>query len=107
MKVSGLHNALAALPPRKEPQYPLTRWPSGPRAGLNVLKRREEPLVLGGIQTADHPTCNTVTVPTIQTPKVRYKIYKNDYQFLWQIFVLKWSQNYKLKWMLKHAVSVT
>lgn len=46
-----------------------------------------------------------VTVPTIQTLNVRYKKYKN-YQFLWQIFVLKCSQNWKLKWMLKHSVSV-
>jgi hypothetical protein len=69
--------------PRKEPQHPLTRWLSGPRAGLNIFEKgiSSPP----GIQTADHPTCNVVTVPTIQTLKVRYKKYKNYYQFLWQI----------------------
>jgi len=40
--VSGQLLALAALPPGKEPQYPLDRRLGGPQNGMDTVTKREK-----------------------------------------------------------------
>jgi hypothetical protein len=44
MEVSGQLHAPAALCPGKEPQYPLDRKLVDPRAGLDAVEKRENPI---------------------------------------------------------------
>ena len=64
----------AALPPGKEPRYPLNRRLGGPHSRSERLGRREESLASGEILTLDRPARILVTISTTLSRKRRVYI---------------------------------
>jgi hypothetical protein len=75
MEVSGQLHALAALPPGKEPPYPLDRRLVGPQSRCGRCGEGKNLLPLSGIESRflDRPTRSLVAIPTEQS-RLKYNV---------------------------------